>query len=372
MDYIVDEIAKVKASDYKNIEPLFDELAVRILNNKVLLWEDIVPQGEFAFATDEGKWHTSSYVNADNGYLAGVFWEGYKRTRNERFKEIAKKRTFDIQFSSKDKKHTTAVRFFYSHAQKHKFTGEERSKENALQALDIFVERFKENDRFIAPISGMPNLSEAGTMMDIVPYLLWGYNATGNETYIDIAKSHTLFVAKSHIRKNHSVRKTVIVNPSTYEVVRELNSKGVNDNSTHSRAQAQMILGLALSSQSLQDPIILQYAEQVADYYIDEIGKIQDYIHYYDFEASSSSPKDSSAATISLPGLQILYALTGKEKYRKAEFNTKRSLSLNYLSKDTRKKGYQGLIREGCYDYPHRHYINNSLIGGDYHFIASL
>lgn len=374
MDYIVNEIRKVDATDYKNIDPLFKELKFRIFDQKIrgLVEDEKIPRGESPFGTIEnGSWYTSETRNFANGFWRGILWEGYEKTEDEQFKDWALERTNEIQLSPEDTKHNIAVRFFYSHAKAYDIIEDEQYKDNALNALEIFVERFDEKTGFIAPISEQPYRSEAGTMMDIVPFLLWGYKVTGNDNYLKIAKNHTMKVANFHIRKDGSVRKTAILDPRTHKVIEEQNSKGISPESTLSRAQSQMLFGLVESFKFTKDPLILDAAKKVANYFLDEKNLPADYVPYFDFQAPKKpeTSRDSSAAAILLPSLLGLSKLTNDKIYPDMYRKIKKSLILNYLSTDL--ENYCGILKSACSNWQGKTYTNSSLIYGDYHFLTS-
>ena len=202
--------------------------------------------------------------------------------------------------------------------------------------------------------------------MDFVPFQLWGYKITGDKDYLSKTKEHVQNVCKYNIRDDGSVRRAAIVNSETKKVIGELNQSGITNESTVSRNQSQVIMGIVKYLEiNPDDEIVNKYMERIIDYYTLSENLTEDFIPYFDFSAERNGkyPKDSSAASM------FIYAIKNLKQYKKYYYPIKRSLCLNYLSSNL--ENYEGLIKNGCSNWKENNYTQSSLIWGDYFFIAS-
>ena len=178
-----------------------------------------------------------------------------------------------------------------------------------------------------------------------------------------------LKVLKYNIRDDFSVRDFAIFNPREKILIREESYYGYSPDSCNSKNQAKAIYGFNLAYDITGNKEFLLTAESLADYFVYNLP--EDFVPFYDFrDPNKNIPKDSSATTIAVSALLSLYDKTKKEKYKIASYNILKSLSVKYLSTDS--KDYQGMIMHACDNKNSGYNINNSLIYGDYYFIESL
>lgn len=366
IQFIVDQI---RSSQSTNLEALSEELETRIFHQKIKEVNKRIPKDKFPFGTiQDGTWYCSASADSSNGYWAGILWTAYEKTKDPEFKKLAEERTDAINLDEGDSSHTIAVRHFYSAAKAYDLTKNEDYKIKAIAGLELLVNKFDQETKLISIETGKP-VSEAGMMVDVVPYLWWGYDLTKKEIYRKIAIAQTNSTIDFNIREDGSVRKTAIFNPTTRELIDERNSKGYDDSSTLSRTQAQMLVGLIETYRNTQDKKILDAAIKTADYFIDHLP--QDRVPYYDFDApiDEETKKDSAAAAIASYALKILANLSEIERYDKESQKIKESLIKEYLSYDVNE--YEGLLMHACENMKRKRYTDCSLILGEYYFIKN-
>ncbi len=361
--YIKEKISGTE--DPAKLQRLFTELEERIFLQKTIPEAEGIPSGEYPFGTIGDSWYTSGDRNFTNGYWPGILWEGFIRTNNLRLRRLAEESTSQINISKEDLINTTATRFFCSHAKAYDITKKDSYKVSALGAIDILKRRFDERG-FFAPFIDRPDISEAGVMMDIVPFFLWGFRTTSNREYLEMARSHVDTAVNFHIRDDGSVRKTAVLDGT--KVIGELNDKGIGSASTFARAQAQMMYGMADFLSIEQDPVLIKHAKRVADYFLRPDSVNERGVHYADLEAKNADfPTDTSASAIALQALNGLSKITEDSSYEKAFYFLKKALTINYL----RDKEEAGIIGGACESFRRRSYMNSALVFGDYYFLNS-
>jgi len=159
--------------------------------------------------------------------------------------------------------------------------------------------------------------------------LFRGWQITGNNTLYDIAVSHANTTIKEHLRKDYSSYHVVAFNETDGTVIRKYTAQGYADWSCWSRGQSWLINGFTTTYRYTKLPHILEAAENVSNYYIDNLP--EDGIAYWDFDVPHDRykyiPRDSSSASIAASGLFELYGYTKNEKYLKAANKIMDSLS---------------------------------------------
>ena len=377
LDYIVDEINDVEATDFSKINPLFNELLQKIINYKIdwLIEDGRIPKGKFPYATTEDeKWFNIPEGYWSNGFWPGILWMAYETTKKNKYKQWALEWTKAINFTDQENEDIRSTRFYYSHAKAYDIIKDQISRSKTLRAADFMASRFNEVGDFIQ-IGGkldktLNNKKINVELMTIsLPLLGWAYNETKDEKYNNIIIKHSKTTRKFNIRDDSSVRRLAIFNPKNKTLMGEENDFGYNNNSTHARSQARAIYGFTLVYKLTKDEEFLLTAEHLADYFIDHLP--QDFVPFYDFgDPNKNILKDSSAATIAIPALLDLFSITRKEKYRVSAYSILKSLSSKYLS--TNLNHFQGIVLHGCHNIHEGYYTNSSLIYGDYHFIEGL
>jgi uncharacterized protein YyaL (SSP411 family) len=206
--------------------------------------------------------------------------------------------------------------------------------------------------------------------------LFRGWQITGNKTLYDIAVSHANRTIKEHLRKDYSSYHVVAFNETDGTVVRKYTVQGYADWSCWSRGQAWLINGFTTTYRYTKMSHILEAAENVSNYYIDNLP--EDGIAYWDFNVPhdkySYIPRDSSSASIAASGFFELYGHTKKEKYLKAAQLIMDSLSSpKYRADGHPEYKIPALIANGTAGGPNAHKgsYDLSIIFGDYYYAKS-
>ena len=376
IDYIVEQISQTEAIDYDNIDPLFGELAFRILDQKIrwLVESEKIPRGKFPYAVskDGTEWSNTDGTYWSDGFWPGILWLGLTRTKDRQFKEWATDWLSVMKFTERDNITINPIRFYYSHALGYEITKNENFLEKSLQSVDLISQRFNENGNYLQSLGELDKSDrqriQIDNMTSLILPLSWAYKIIKDLNYHDIIVKHCNATIKFNINEDGSIIQIVEFNPNTTIPVRGIKSNGFSENSCLSRGQARAIKGFVAAYEATKEERFLETAEQCARYFIENLP--QDNVPFYDFkDPNKDIPKDSSAASIASSGLLDLFSVTSKIEYKLAAKKILKSLSTRYLSKE---KDYQGMLLHACSNRNKGANVDVSLIYGDYHFIESL
>jgi unsaturated chondroitin disaccharide hydrolase len=188
------------------------------------------------------------------------------------------------------------------------------------------------------------------------------------------ADSHSLVSIAQHIRIDGSTYHVVDFNPVSGSVLSKGTYQGFSDESTWARGQAWALHGLAATYRETLDPSVLSAAREVADFFVSNLPG--DFVPYWDFDVpvTTSTPRDSSAASIGASGLLELSILdpvpTNRDRYFKAAVGILDSLMTPaYLSNGSNSAG---LLLHGAGGVPLNTEIDVTVIWGDYYFVEAL
>ncbi|KAF7190167.1 Unsaturated glucuronyl hydrolase [Pseudocercospora fuligena] len=130
---------------------------------------------------------------------------------------------------------------------------------------------------------------------------------TGNQTHLDVARSHADKTRDHHVRPDGSSYHVCDYSATTGELYLCRTAQGLADNSTWARGQAWGIYGFAEAYSSLEDQSYLETSIKMAEWFPNRLP--QDGVPFWDFDAPfipNVTPRDSSAATIAASGMLLL------------------------------------------------------------------
>ncbi|KAB8075853.1 Six-hairpin glycosidase [Aspergillus leporis] len=156
--------------------------------------------------------------------------------------------------------------------------------------------------------------------MDLLYYA--GYH-TANQTLIDIATTHAHTVRHSIVREDYSTFHCCNIDPLTDKIIFQETVQGYKDWSTWSRGQAWGILGYAQAYQWTKEPLFLETARGLADYFVKRLttsNHNHPYVPLWDFDTPTVDdilpPRDTSAGLVAANGLLLLHQiLQGESPY---------------------------------------------------------
>lgn len=197
---------------------------------------------------------------------------------------------------------------------------------------------------------------------------------SGNQTYAEMAISHTEKSIQNHFRENgEGIFHVVAYDESTGNVRRKFNYQGYADDSTWARGLAWVIHGFTTTYEHTRNPTFLEYAEKGTQYFVDHLP--EDWIPYFDFDCPYNEvyqPRDTSAAAITAHALLKLYALTKKTQYFQQAENILESLfSSNYRADGRSWYKIPAILVNGTVFFNAGNF-NTAIIYGDMYFLEAI
>ncbi|THC91946.1 hypothetical protein EYZ11_008601 [Aspergillus tanneri] len=192
----------------------------------------------------------------------------------------------------------------------HSLSARYNSRVRALRSWNSLVNKrhniTDQESNFLVIVDSMCNL-------DLLFYA--GYH-TRNQTLVNIATTHAHTVLHNIVRDDFSTFHCCNINPENGDIKFQETVQGYKDWSTWSRGQAWAILGYAQTYQWTRDPIFLQTAKGLADYFILRLKESLQpcpFVPPWDFDAptvgDSLPPRDTSAGLVAANGLLLLHQI---------------------------------------------------------------
>ena len=316
-----------------------------------------------------------------SGFWSGILWLSYELTGDDKYKNAALAQ-IDSYYNRIENKigilgHDVGFLYSLSCVAAYKLTGNEKAKEAAIMAANHLRSRFHEKGQFIQAWGQMTDKTKYRLIVDCllnIPILYWATEATGDESYKNVAYTHFRTTVDVAIREDGSSFHTYYFDPETGLPLRGVTKQGKDDNSCWSRGHGWVIYGMMLTRKYIEDPDAVEICRAAAKYYLNRLPK--DFIPYWDlaFVDGDGEEKDSSAAPICLCGMIELlkYLPEGEEKeiYKNAIYHSMDSLFENYSTKDCPEAN--GLLLHAVYSKPDKVGIDEMNIWGCYFYLEAL
>jgi hypothetical protein len=176
-------------------------------------------------------------------------------------------------------------------------------------------------------VSSIPSLTIASLRVEAelrnvdLDLLFYAGHHTSNQKLVEIATSHARFVLRLIVRDDHSTFHLVNVDPRTGVTKIQGTHQGYSDSSCWTRGQAWALLGFTQTYIWTKDPLFLQAAINLSDYFLRRISSATHthaFVPVWDFDASPENPplRDTSAGMIAANGLLLLHqTLNGNSPY---------------------------------------------------------
>lgn len=328
-------------------------------------------KNEFPHLTENGQWRTTLNGSWTGGFWIGVLWLTYLATKNREFLELAHKWLPLLEQRKKERMFDLGFLFYPSFVLGYKITGEKSLKKVALEAAHTLADLSHKKSGFIYQEVSVDGEKFGGTCIDAMMDLLllwWAHRETGKGEFHDAAYKHSINSMEKLLQHDRPVIQTMDFDLKTGEVVRKLTLHGYNYNSRWTRGQAWSIYGFTLAYNATKNKMFLDTAKRLADYFIKNLPN--DLIPYWDLDDPDipHAPRDSSAAAIACSGLMTLSKLSNTSRFERIAEKILNSLSTTCIAERDR----DGILAHGCFDFPKRIGVDESLIWGDYYFLEAL
>ncbi|WP_211329999.1 AGE family epimerase/isomerase [Deminuibacter soli] len=206
--------------------------------------------------------------------------------------------------------------------------------------------------------------------------LCWASKATGDSSYLHIAKTHANTTMAHHFRPDYSSYHVVNYDTTTGKVISRITAQGYADESAWSRGQAWGLYGYTVMYRETKDPAYLQQAQHIAAYILNNPAMPKDLVPYWDYNIpdTANAKRDASAAAITASALLELSTYADKKegtKYWTAAESIIRSLSsAAYLAKEGENNNF--LLMHSTGFFKANSEVDVPLTYADYYFVEAL
>jgi unsaturated chondroitin disaccharide hydrolase len=378
-------------ADTKNarIAPLgeaLDLLARKILDDDKAIGE------EFPYVTEpSGAWRTMpaslsagyrpegwSHGNWFCGFWVGLLLASHLWKNDRRYLDLAERRMKQVAQRAEDgNTHDIGFIFWSSAIPLYRVTGRTEHRDIALKAADQLRRRIVVTPRgsYLAswgPLSDpRGRAASAIDTMANIPLLYWAAGAANDASFKLAAIAHAE-MTKNFIRPDNSTYHAVEYDPASGKRVRGYTFQGYKDESFWSRGQCWAVYGYAATAAATGAHKYLDLAEALGQRFLQRLGTAR--IPPYDFDdPDPKRPLDTAASAIMASAFIDIADLHSSPE-RRVEWRDRALALLDPLIADAlaREDGHRGLLKHGCYSWPHRDGVDSAVMFGDYFFVEAL
>ncbi|MBC3759600.1 glycoside hydrolase family 88 protein [Hyunsoonleella sp. SJ7] len=312
-----------------------------------------------------------------SGFFAGNFWQIYKLSGDEAFKERAKAWT---AFMEREKfnagTHDMGFKIYCSFGEGLSVEDNPVYKDIIVQSAKTLSTRYNPHIKSIRSWDFNKEKWQFPVIIDNMMNLELLFEATkisGDSTYHNIAVNHANTTLKNHFRPDHSTWHVLDYDTISGQVRGRVTHQGFGDETAWARGQGWAINGFTMAYRYTKDKKYLDRAEKTANYFIHHKNMPEDGIPYWDFDHPDipNTSRDVSAATIVASALVELYGYTKNEDYKDYSKKVVNSLkSKNYiLPKDL---DVPFILDHSFGDWSQRHEMDVPIVYGDYYFLQTM
>lgn len=340
----------------------------------------VIVGAEYPENTVKGRWDTSGPDGWTAGFMPGMMWKVYERTKDPRWLERARRRTAPIAAFRHDQRDLDfGLLFMPTFAEGYRVTGDPSYRQVVLDAAAAFGNRYVPEGMYLRSWGRVDDPKEKGYI--IVDFMMnmnimfWAAREEKNPRYFEMARNTALVTLRTAVRDDGSSAQVIKLDWRTGKKLSVEHKQAYSDSSCWSRGQAWGIYGFTEIYGYTKDRRFLEAAKKMADYYIAHAPS--DYVPYWDFLAPNipDEPRDSSAAAVAASGMwELSKAVTEpslKKRYRQMAINIVDSLTRNYLA--TGEAAANGrILLHGTVHKPEGIGVDESMIVGDYYYVEAL
>jgi hypothetical protein len=188
-------------------------------------------------------------------------------------------------------------------------------------------------------------------------------------TFADHAIKHAETTLKHFIREDDSTFHLTVFDPVTGKRKIGLTAEGWRHESTWSQGQAWALYGYATVFKYTRNPVFLDVARKLADYFV---SKLDAGIVYWDFDAPRPCVWDTAGAMIACSGMLLICQLENSKRYVAHVASIVSRCLKDSLTPDGPNSDV--ILCHGTvdnYEYAHNKLADCGLVYGDYYFIET-
>ncbi|WP_337042759.1 glycoside hydrolase family 88 protein [Emticicia sp. 17c] len=313
-----------------------------------------------------------------SGFFGGSLWYIFEQTKDPKWKEAADKWTMAIEKEKYNTgTHDLGFMLYCPFGNGYRLTKNEKYKEIMLTGAKSLATRF---DPKVGVIKSWNNWQGykypviVDNMMNL-EFLFWAARESGNKEFYNISVTHADNTLKNHFRPDGSSYH-VIAYGENGEVLKKGTHQGYAAESAWARGQAWALYGYTDMYRETKDRKYLAQAEKIADFYLNHPNLPQDKIPYWDFNAPNipNEERDASAGAITASALLELSTYVNKAK-SKVYFNAAETM-LQSLAGPAYKanlgENNHFILKHSVGAKPLKSEIDVPLVYADYYFLEAL
>jgi unsaturated chondroitin disaccharide hydrolase len=324
---------------------------------------------------DTEVWVNTSAGAWTSGFFPGALWLMYQQTAQPTWRSQAQTRQAGIESQkTRTSTHDLGFMLFNSFGHGYRLTGNDAYRQVVLTAARSLATRYSPIVGCIKTEWPSGSATDFKVIIDIMmnlELLFWASRNGGDPGWYNMAASHALKTATNHVRLDGSTYHVVNYDPSTGAVKGKTTAQGLAPDSTWSRGQAWAIYGFTMTYRYTRKMEFLNTARATADYFIANLPS--DSVPYWDFDAPTSDPRDSSAAAIAASGLLELSQLDTDATRRQRYLTTAKQILTSLSSPAYLAEGHANaaILLHGT-SFKARGNYDTGLIYGDYYFLEAM
>jgi len=360
-------------SEVINKALLFSEKQSLLMAKKYTGLENVFPR---SYAN--GEMVTSGADWWCSGFFPGVLWYLTENSENPELLMYAKEYTEKIE-GEKDNTGTHDLGFmlYCSFGNGFRLLNDSHYREVLLTGAKSLATRYDERTglikswdfgkwQFPVIIDNMMNLE----------YLLWAAKVTGDDSYKTMSVSHADKTMENHYRPDYSCYHVVSYDTITGDVEVRQNHQGFSDESAWSRGQAWGLYGYTVMYRETKEVRYLEQAKKIAKYMLEHPNMPEDFIPYWDFNASNipNEPRDASAAAVMASAFVELSQYVDSELsilYLKVAEKQIRTLASPEYTAELGENG-DFILKHSVGSLAHNSEVDVPLTYADYYYVEAL
>lgn len=333
-------------------------------------------------ATSNNAYGLIKNIEWTTGFWTGILWLCYEATGDNKYRELAEVHVDDflerIEQDIEVDHHDLGFLYTLSSVSAYKLTGNENGRKAGLLAADKLLSRWQEKGEFIQAWGEYGKEENYRLIVDCllnIPLLYWATEETGDTKYQQIADKHYETTLDNAVRDDSSAFHTFYFDPETGEPSHGKTHQGYTDESSWARGQSWLVYGIPLNHHYNKNEENIEMYESITNYFLNRLP--EDLVSYWDlvFTDGSNQSKDSSAAAITVCGMNLMDKFLPesnryKRTYQLAQHAILKSLINNYT--DLRTEGVSSLLNEGVYSWHSGKGVDEGNIWGDYFYLEAL
>jgi len=331
------------------------------------------------YATKDLVWNLNTSHKWTAGFYPGTLWQAYKLSGDKRYQTWAKQWTESLADQvNDDGSHDLGFKFMCTYGSALMFSDDidvTNYKQTMLAAATTLAKRFQPKIGLLSSDwdekhfeNSTPVVSDIMMNLEL---LLWAAENGGDKKWADIARTHALTTYKDFVRSNGSSYHLVRYNKNTGEVINKGTLQGDSDETTWSRGHAWMIYGMVVMYRYSKDPIFLEYAKNLTDYFISELP--ENGIAMWDMDSKILQPDVSASAIFVSALIEMSDYIEDKKEQEKLEAEYHLILaslmSPPYIIEDTTKAP---ILDKSVHYYTKPSAIDVPASFTDYYFLEAL